>query len=108
MCDKYKNPVSNEDIIDEITKGIETSCIETAENSGQILDSKLKEENNGCDHNEDLSEDRVANNGNEIPEDYVDEDELKNRDSTLSDTDKQVCVIDLNALTNLCEFDNFI
>lgn len=89
--DKDKDSIpSNEAIIDELTKDLETSCIRAEENdkSNQGAGLDNTESNLGSKDHDSDSEDKC---GAKPPEkDFVDEERLKDREIDLTDEEKEV------------------
>lgn len=93
MDGKSESLKTNEQIIEELTKDLESSCIKVDEksasnddgaestlNSGSLEDSTRKVTEIGDDETE-----RDTN----VPKDFVDEDSLKDRELTLSESEKE-------------------
>lgn len=90
MDDKCPRVQSNEEIIEELTKDLETSCIKSDVESGT---NETKQEKGRGDNDpwEDIEHDRSESTEkiHEIPEDFVDEEALKDREVGLMDEEKQ-------------------
>lgn len=92
---------SNEEIIEELTKDLESSCIKVhSDPSVKDSDAKtdVQSENSAaytCAHQAEDADGATENKKNEDaqsadhPKDYVDEEQLKDRDLNLSETEKQ-------------------
>ncbi|XP_008545805.1 tetratricopeptide repeat protein 1 [Microplitis demolitor] len=99
--DKDKDSIpSNEAIIDELTKDLETSCIRAEENdkSNQGAGLDNTESNLGSKDHDSDSEDKC---GAKPPEkDFVDEERLKDREIDLTDEEKENLKAEAEALKN--------
>lgn len=101
MEDKPGGLKTNEQIIEELTKDLESSCIrvddDTASNdivgdsvaSGDLSDNYCERVRTNGD-NADRCEMEGKGDTN-LPKDFVDEDTLKDRELTLSEDEKEVC-----------------
>lgn len=104
MDSKQENLKSNKEIVDELTKDLENSCIKTDENSIP-KDSNANESVEGGSLTDDPWEsigkdpDKKADDAN-LPTDFVDEELLKDRELNLSEEEKETLKNEAEKLKN--------
>ena len=97
MIDTSEGLKSDQEVVEELTKDLESSCIRIGEssvsndNTKSRIDSCESVEPNSDDDNDINSKTDSARDAN-APKDFVDEESLKDREVTLSESEKQVCI----------------
>lgn len=115
MGDKSENSKMNEQIIEELTKDLESSCIRANNNPASNDNIKDSTEKNGnssgaCSERVGIINDNAdecetgAKGDTNFPQDYIDEESLKDRELTLSEDEKEVC----SCLQSLWLLQNYI
>ncbi|XP_003490923.1 tetratricopeptide repeat protein 1 [Bombus impatiens] len=101
MGDKSENSKMNEQIIEELTKDLESSCIRANNNPASNDNIKDSTEKNGnssgaCSERVGIINDNAdecetgAKGDTNFPQDYIDEESLKDRELTLSEDEKEI------------------
>lgn len=97
MIDTSEGLKSDKEVVEELTKDLESSCIRIGESS--VSNDNTKSRINSCEPVEpDSDDDNDINSKTEsardanVPKDFVDEESLKDREVTLSESEKQVCI----------------
>lgn len=109
MDTKSESLKTNEQIIEELTKDLESSCIKVDENSASkdcnaestVNSSNLADD--PCKLVTDDSDDDAKHkttDKHDVPNDFVDEELLKDREVGLSESEKEVCIL----VTHICVY----